>query len=94
MAIKYGKFQPNWKFFQSVYFGILFRQVTANWRQRDLEEVLQREVKVLQRDLESREMAVDVGGRRQRRSQRREGEASPPSFERNRITYLARPATS
>ena len=33
-------------------------------------------------------------GRRQKRSQRREGEASPPSFERLRITSLARPATS
>ena len=37
---------------------------------------------------------VNGRGRRQRRSQRREGEASPPSFERNRITYPARPATS
>ena len=39
-------------------------------------------------------MLVTGRGRRQKRSQRREGEASPPSFERNRITYPARPATS
>ena len=39
-------------------------------------------------------MLVVGKGRRQKRSQRREGEASPPSFERIRITYSARPATS
>ena len=44
--------------------------------------------------VQNRKDAVKVKGRRQRRSQRREGEASPPSFERLRFTYLARPATS
>ena len=85
MVTKCGKYQPKTRFFQTFHFWRFVCQVDANWLQRDL-EFLQRDLEVLQRDLESREIAVGGTGRRQRRSQRREGEASPPSFERIRIT--------
>ena len=71
MDIKYGKYWPKSKFFQSAHFWRFVCQVGANWLQRDL-EFLQRDLEVLQRDLESRKIAVEVG-----RGKRSAAEAEP-----------------